>query len=159
MYWKMCSDVGVSCGQSVTGRVRITKQPIGGFVRPKWFEKAELSSKDLPELHEKENVAPSVVGTCVDALTRLMTGTPKEKVFAVSQRGALLTDEMPLFERLFAKVTGLDDVSIYSAARLVGFDTAYRAGLQSYVPVRYIQPDVPTIENIRTMVKRALLFF
>ena len=37
MDWKMCSDVGVSCGQSVTGRVRITKQPIGGFVRPNLF--------------------------------------------------------------------------------------------------------------------------
>ena len=59
---------------------------------------------------------------------------------------------------LMYNVTGLDDDSIINACQLVGFDTAYRAGTHTYQPVEDIHPDAETIENIRHMVNRSLVF-
>lgn len=52
----------------------------------------------------------------------------------------------------------MDDISITNAAKLSGFDVCFRAGIMGYKPVQDINPDVDTIENVRTMVNRALHF-
>ncbi len=38
------------------------------------------------------------------------------------------------------------------------FDVCYRSSINKYKPIEDIAPDIPTIENIRTMVKRSLSF-
>lgn len=55
---------------------------------------------------------------------------------------------------------GLDDKSIISACKLVGFDVVFRAGTIAYTrPAETIAPDEDTISNIRIMVDRSLSFF
>lgn len=143
---------------SVTQRINKIKQPRGGYINPKEFEQISLG-EGMEALNPEENVSPGLVGTAVDYLTRLMSGSPAREAFKISQKGAQVVGEGALFESLLSSVNGLDDSSIEAAVKLSGFDSAYRAGRMAYRPVENISPDVSTIENIRTMVKRALNFF
>ena len=62
-------------------------------------------------------------------------------------------------EKLISKIKGLDDKSIINACKVVGYDVCFRAGIIGYKPVKEIQPDTETIENIRIMVNRCLAFW
>lgn len=143
---------------SVTKRIEKIKQPRGGYIRPRDFEKILLGS-GIEELHPIENVQPGLVGLAVDYLTRYMTGTPIRDAFAVSIAGAAALKEFSLLEFLLTSVNGLDNDSIDAAVKLTGFDSAFRAGIGTYRPVEEIEPDTATIENIRIMVERSLHFF
>lgn len=109
---------------SVTRRTREVKQPRGGFIRPRDFTVTELN--DGLNLYEKENIHSVLIGMAVDYLTRVQIGTPVEEAFKISLQGARNVNESTLANQLLDTVNGLDDRSIESACKLVGFDVADR---------------------------------
>lgn len=142
---------------SVTKRISQIKQPRGGFLPIKIFSVTELS--DGKELSTQENIAPNLIGLCVDYLSRFMCGSAKEQAFEISLRGASLIEEALQAQKFLSKITNLDDSSISNACKMVGFDVAYQAGMAFYKPVEEIDPDEQIIANIRIMVERSLAFF
>lgn len=142
---------------SVTQRIKVTKQPRGGYIKPKDFTETKLN--DGINLNSNENIHASLVGLAVDYLTRFMTGTPIEEAFHISLLGSELIQERKNAEKLLSKIKGLDDNSIISACKAVGYDVCFRAGTLGYKPVQQIQPNTETIDNIRIMVNRCLSFW
>lgn len=141
---------------SVTQRIKQVQQPYGGYVPIRDFEVKEY--KDGIVLGE-ENIHASIIGIVVDYLTRYMQTRNAEDAFKISLEGARLAERTELAIRLLDDVTGLDDQSIIAACQLAGFDVCFRAGMYYYKPVEDIIPDESTIENVRVMVKRSLLFW
>lgn len=156
---KMLDAAGIPIGCSVTKRISMIKQPRGGYINPKEFEQIQLEGGDMNDLNVEENISPSLVGLTVDYLTRIMTGSSVADAFEVAGLGASIVSMENEFVALTNKVTCLDDESIIAAAKLSGFDSAYRAGIRAYTPIESIEPNTDTIENIRTMVNRSLCFF
>lgn len=143
---------------SVTGRVRRTRQPAGGFLPPRLFTTIRLPGGGIDSLHPVENVHASLVGLAVDYLTRVMSGTSVSDAFHASLLGARTLGMTDTARMLAGRVSGLDDMSIRAALRLSGFDAAYRAGVDAYRPVERIRPDRATRENVRLMVERSMRF-
>lgn len=144
---------------SVTQRIAQVKQPRGGYVNPtKVLTKTSLGFAPLFELKD-ENVSAGLVGIAVDYLTRVMTGTPVEQAFKISFFGAGLMDQRDNAETLASRIKGLDDDSIVAACKLVGYDSAFRAGPVAFRLVEGINPNEETIENVRVMVESGLKFF
>ena len=110
-------------------------------------------------LNEEENIHSSIVGIAVDYLTRFMLGDSADQAFHISTLGAEIIDMQDVASALKEVVFGLDDKSIISACKLAGFDVCYRSSVMGYKPIQEINPDIATIENIRTMVKRSLKFW
>lgn len=126
-------------------------------MHPRDFQKIVL--KNDTELFPDENIHSSLVGMATEYLTRYMTGTPVDTSFAVSLLGASIADESAYAQKLASEITGLDDVSIRNACKLVGYDCCFRAGMSAYKPVQEIEPSADTLFNIRTMVERCLRFW
>ena len=139
---------------SVTQRIKQVKQPRGGYIKPKEFDKVLIN--DNIELNEKENIHSSLIGLVVDYMTRYINGTSLEDSFRISLRGANIIGELDFAESLINNINGLDDKSIANACKLVGYDVCFRAGAAWYKPVQDINPDIDTIENIRCMIERSL---
>lgn len=144
-------------GVSVTQRIKQVKQPRGGYIKPKELEVISLG-EGADALNPEENVHACLMGLAVDYLTRFMTGASAEDAFHISLLGAEKIDETKRAKKLLSGIKGLDDISITNAVKLSGFDVCVRAGIMGYKPVQDINPDVNTIENVRTMVNRALYF-
>ena len=144
-------------GCSVTRRIGMVKQPRGGYIKPKTLV-SEVLGEGADALNPEESVGANLVGTAVDYLTRLMSGAKPADAFAISLMGAAVIGETEKAEGLLARVRGLDDESIESAVKLTGFDACRRASVMTYKPVEGINPDGPTVENVRTMVERSLAF-
>ncbi|MCM3364790.1 hypothetical protein [Niallia sp. MER TA 168] len=142
---------------SVTKRISTIKQPRGGYIKPKDFIVTDLL--DIGMLNEMENIHSSLVGMAVDYLTRFLNGELIEEAFRISRMGADKAQETKLANKLLMNIKGLDDTSIESACKMVGFDVVFRSGVELYKPVELIKPDKETISNIRTMVNRGLNFF
>ena len=144
---------------SVSQRAKTYKQPRGGFVNPKSFEEFEIFK--FEELYEEENISPSIVGTVVDYMTRYLLSDDKNEAFKISLMGAERINEKELkkAKELLNSIKGIDDESIISACKLVGYDTVLRAGLIAYKPIEEINPDKKTIFNILIMIKRSEEFF
>ncbi len=142
---------------SVTQRIKQVKQPRGGYVPITSFDKLTIPTE--VQLHAEENIHASLIGTVVDYLTRFMSGTPARQAFKISLMGASNIGKGDYALQLLASVKGLDDVSVVNALRLVSFDVLYRAGRGAYREGAGSNPDVKTIENIKIMVGRSLLFF
>ncbi|MFW6222396.1 MAG: hypothetical protein ACOC3T_02165, partial [Bacteroidota bacterium] len=142
---------------SVTQRIKMIKQPRGGYINPRRLEERQLKVEE--ELSSKENIHPSLVGLAVDYLTRYQSGNSKNEAFKISLIGANILGESAYAEKLLENVNGLDDQSIDSACKLVGYDVVYRNRRIAYKPVKEIIPDKETISNIRIMVNRSMLFF
>lgn len=141
---------------SVTQRAHQIKQPYGGYLRPRDFEKEDFSDN---EILKEENIDSGLVGMAVDYLTRFMIGKPVLEAFDISLRGAHSINELEKAFGLLHNVRGLDDSSIYNACKLVGYDVCYRKGPLYYKNVDEIEADADTINNIRIMVNRSLSFF
>ncbi|NPC94090.1 hypothetical protein HOO54_18155 [Bacillus sp. WMMC1349] len=141
---------------SVTKRITQVKQPRGGYIKPKDFVITDLVDTDI--LNESENISGGLVGMVVDYLTRFLNGEPIEKAFKISLMGAYNVNEVESANDLLLNIQGIDDTSIESACKMVGFDVAYRAGVMGYKPVELINPDKETISNIRIMVNRGMNF-
>ncbi|MEK5439332.1 MULTISPECIES: hypothetical protein [Paenibacillus] len=142
---------------SVTQRIAQIKQPYGGYLKPKDFN--EILLDDGVELYPEENINAGLVGTAVDYLTRYAMGTPAAQAFDISLRGASIIGEREDADFLLSRVRGLDDLSIRSACKLVGYDVCTRVGIIGYKNADEIHADEKTIFNIRTMVNRSLAFF
>ena len=121
--------------------------------------KAVSLGEGIDALNTEENVHPSLIGTTVDYMTRFMLGTPVVDAFAISMLGAQCIEEDSTASRLMSGIKGLDDRSIINAVKLTGFDVCFRSNPMGYRPVKGINPDESTIQNVRTMVERALHFF
>lgn len=151
---------------SVTQRIRNIRQPRGGYVNPKHFEAFPLD--DEHTLNSKENIHPSLIGLTVDYLSRWQSGSSLEQAFRISLEGAEKLDrfshpgsyeEVQKANTLLNNIKGLDDDSIFFACKLAGYDSAFRAGIKAHAPVETINADKETVDNIRVMVKRCLVFF
>lgn len=142
---------------SVTQRVRTIKQPYGGYIKPSSFEK--ISLEDGLELNDNENIHSALVGLTVDYLTRFQMGTTKENAFQISLRGAEIVNQRSKALKLLNGIVDLDDNSITNACKLTGYDVCLRANAAAYKPIEDINPNSETINNIRIMVKRSLVFF
>lgn len=143
--------------KSVTQRIKEIRQPRGGYVNPKLFNEIMLGESE--QLNEQENIHPSLVGLAVDYLTRYTLGANVKDAFRISFLGARLINAEFIADSLSSKIKGLDDKSIISACKLVGFDVCFRASIAGYRPVEDIAPNQETIDNIRKMVNRSLKFF
>lgn len=141
---------------SVTQRIKQIKQPRGGYINPNMFTIDKMDS--LNNLNDTENIHASLIGLAVDYLTRFMNGTKVEDSFRISLMGANIINQLSNANNLLNTIKGLDDNSIISACKLVGYDVCYRAGVMGYRPVEEILPDKSTIENIKIMVERSLSF-
>ncbi|MGT2906491.1 hypothetical protein [Streptococcus dentiloxodontae] len=142
---------------SVTQRIKQINQPRGGYLPPKLFEENFLVNDT--ELTPVENIHPSLVGICVDYMSRFMSGSDTEEAFKISLRGAQRINKEKVAKRLLKSIRGLDNQSITSACKLAGFDVVFRSGPRGYKPIEAINPDSETISNIRTMIERSLNFF
>ena len=141
---------------SVTRRIANIKQPFGGYVKPRDMKVIKLS--DGIDLFEKENIHSTLIGLVVDYLSRFIFGARIEKAFNISLIGAANVNELDYAHYLLSGIKGLDSKSIKNACQLVGYDVAHRAGVSVYKPVKDIQPDVDTIDNIKTMINRSQTF-
>ena len=142
---------------SVTQRIKTIKQPVGGYLPNKYFDRRAI--EDDYKLNEEENVSPSLVGMAVDYLTRFMMGSSVEEAFEISIEGSKCIDQERKARRLLSKIKGLDNTSIDAAIKLTGYDVCYRNSSIHYKPVESIKPNKETISNIRIMVIRSLKFF
>ena len=147
-----------SPGYSVTQRVKQINQPRGGYINPRTLEVVSLGG-GADALNPGETVSPGLIGSAVDYLTRFMLGDPVKEAFAISMLGARRIGMHSKASRLMAGIEGLDDRSIINAVKLSGFDVCFRSNPGNYRPVEGINPDKATIQNVRTMVERALHFF
>jgi hypothetical protein len=148
---------------SVTRRIAMISQPKGGYINPKTFEVTVLN--DGAVLSDDENFNAGLIGSAVDYLTRFMNGNPGEKAFEISLLGAEKCESLCLKKNAskdalgkISKIKGLDDDSITCACQLSGYDVCLRAGPFGYKPVEDIHPSKNTIENIRVMVNRSIIF-
>lgn len=145
-------------------------QPRGGYLNPNLFE--QEVTNDMYELHENENLHPSLVGAVIDYLTRVMIGIPKDEAFSISILGADIFDktypETSQFktqsatkyaEKLLASINTIDEQSIINACKLTGYDVCARSSIAGYKPIETINPDKNTIQNIATMVERSIDFW
>ncbi len=142
---------------SVTGRINVIKQPRGGYINRKEFTINVL--EDGIKLNEEENIHPSLVGLTVDYMTRFLMDTLKENAFLISLQGAEIAKDHFNAYKLLSRINGLDFESITNACKLVGYDVCFRVGMDGYKPVEEINPDIKTVDNIKTMIKRSLCFW
>lgn len=147
-----------SPGYSVTQRIKQIKQPRGGYINPRTLEVVSLG-EGVDVLNPGETVSPGLIGSAVDYLTRFMLGDSVKEAFAISMLGARRIGKRSAASRLMAGIKGLDDRSIINAVKLSGFDVCFRSSPRNYKPIEGINPDEPTIQNVRTMVERSLRFF
>ena len=155
--WEKASEIYHGKPTSVTGRIQNVSQPYGGYINPKKMETDQLDVYE--QLSANENVNASLIGLSVDYLTRFMLQKDIAKAFRISIMGAHLVGELDRATTLLTYIKGLDDLSIESAIKMVGYDSAYRAGPMAYKPIEEIRPNSETIGNVRIMVNRALYFF
>ena len=141
--------------ETVTARAKKYKQPRGGYIKPSEME--IVKREDGLELKD-ENISASTVGLVVDYMTRYMDGDALEESFKISLQGAERINKKEKAKELLDKIEGLDEESIISACKLVGFDTVFRAGPMTYRPIEEINPDNDTVNNIKIMVERCLSF-
>lgn len=169
---------------SVTQRLRQVKQPRGGYINPKLMEVTYLTGgAPAPIDHTVENVHSSLVSMAIDYLTRWCLDHKKpahvaaaEHAFKISCFGAGNLDRAlgtNYFERAMELCKLIDEsrdfnpdrptlpapVAIAAAIELASFDVGFRAGSQFFNPDANTTPDAITIEHIRTMVERSLVFF
>lgn len=93
----------------------------------------------LNNLNDTENIHASLIGLAVDYLTRFMNETKVEDSFRISLMGANIINQLSNANNLLNTIKGLDDNSIISACKLVGYDVCYRAGVMGYRPVEEIR--------------------
>lgn len=151
---------------TVTQFAEYSKQPPRGYIPINLFEKK--SYNDSKNLNICENIPKSIIGLCVDYLTRFMVDKKKEKAFEISLKGlSLMPNDVRMeigfyesAEDVLKDINGLDDNSIRRACLLCCFDQCYRVGISYYkgFNIRMVLPDVNTINNIRIMVERACSF-
>lgn len=108
---------------SVTQRIKVVKQPRGGYVNPRTLDVVQRD--DGLTLHADENIHASLTGAVVDYLSRVAGGTLPGDAFKVSLAGASVLDAAGVFD-----VISIEDLNVRgmtSAAR--GKGRKAKAGL------------------------------
>ncbi|MBO6094818.1 hypothetical protein J6P11_02175 [bacterium] len=112
---------------SVTQRIKEIKQPKGGYISPKLFQKIFLKTDD--KLATIENISQSTIGSVVHYLTRFCLNKDKFNAFIISIIGAQLAEKyynikkaIKNASKLLEDINGLDDQSIINACKLVEYD-------------------------------------
>ena len=143
---------------TVTSRIKQIKQPYGGYLPVRLFQKHTIDDEMF--MYEQENIHTSLIGMAVDYLTRFIICSNVDEAFHISMMGAKAIGKEDVAVELKNRINKLDEESIIAACKLVGFDVCYRNGLVGYKPIEEINPDSNTIHNIQTMVLRsvAMLF-
>lgn len=141
---------------SVTTIANNAKQPKGGYIPISNFNKITL--QDGKVLNKKENVSGSIIGRVVDYLTRYMLEGNAKEVFDVAYEGAKMANKIQEAEQELKNITGLNKKSIYSAVKLMRFDTIRRTLSKKYADEICNVPDDDTVDNIITMVERSVHF-
>lgn len=152
---------------SVTQICKTVKQPYGGYLSPQKFQNIFLSDEYDYLNPEEENIPASLVGMTIDYLTRFYLTNDAENAFIISLQGAKCLDKFYFTKMHVKQASGLvqqikninDSDTIIAACQLVGFDTAFRAGVKTYFPVSKIKPDSKTIQHIQIMMNRMVQFF
>lgn len=151
---------------SVVQRINQIKQPYGGYLKPSSFKIIQFQDKLC--LNKAENIHPTLIGLVVDYLTRFMMSKNITSAFEISLIGAKIAqtyfnqlDAEATALHLLHNITGLDNSSIISSIKLVTFDVWYRNPNAAIYSKNYyeVNPDIATIENIKIMVKRSLIFW
>ena len=145
-------------GLPVSEIVRKTRQPRGGYINPSMMETISLG-EGMEKLIPEEKVPPFLLGLAVDYMTRFMMGNTREDAFAISLLGAEKVCEESEAKVMLHNVCGLDYNSVVNAIRLCGYDVCYRVGIIRYTPVEDLILDDASVNNVITMVKRAIAFW
>lgn len=154
-------------GVSVTERVKIVKQPTGGYVNPKNMDIQKLDENDdmICNILD-ENISPTLIGLVVDYLARMILGEEKKSVFHIALKGAAIIDEKEGDDnktqtkramRIIKKINSIDNESIKYTCRLVQYDSWGRGGMSELN--WHLSPNEYTLENIKCMIHRCTVFF
>lgn len=157
---------------TVSQLVKETKQPRGGFLRPKDMHRVSLGAGE--EALNAENIPPVSVGALVDRLAaclfefnRCDDWQAAAKVAFKDAHSALAIIEKAAGESgkgivetigsSLEAIEGVDDGSIQAAHWALAASTIAYQGIGAYDPNR-TRPDHGTCENIREMVARTMSF-
>lgn len=151
---------------SVTSRIATITQPRGGYIPNALFSQTQYNDNQILQLVEPDDKnLLSLQGIAVDYLTRYMLFGNKMKAFHISFLGASKLDEAyenneatNNFSELLSRIVGIDDESISIACQIVGYDVAYRMGINFYKDVNEIKVPQSMVFNIRIMVNRGVEF-
>lgn len=166
---------------SVTQLIKLTKQPLGGYVNLKLFKKDKSKSNYIDS--STENIHPSVIGTTVDYLSRFIYTNEHTKnlslinifendksSFKTCFYGYLLFNNPSLKLSLednikkfcnnlyldhYKKIKDLSDESICSTLQITKYESVFRAGYPPSDDYKYI-PNQQTIINIRNIIQNIL---
>lgn len=151
---------------SVIGRVNEIKQPDGGYVKTSQFEIYNI--KDGLTLNKNENLHPAIIGMTVEYLTRFIKGTKAVDAFGRVYKGAVKAEKMygqkgtlEKATKLLSEIKGLDDISVVNACKMVTYDMWNRNPQGTFMTkqVDEADPDMATVNNIKMMVARSILFW
>lgn len=93
----------------------------------------------------------------IDKINKLGLGQDPKYTINSSYEEIASTDWTKVYDKLMSRLDlELSDLCISSAAKLSGFDVAYRRGPQFFTGIRNINPDPTTIEHIRKLTQRTL---
>ncbi|MBO5174952.1 MAG: hypothetical protein J6B84_07420 [Eubacterium sp.] len=149
---------------SVTQRLEMISRP-QKYISHDLFIEEEYLDNFTPVTIPTEYAA--IQGMVVDYMTRYMLSNDKLSAFDISLKGANQIDyfyknktrlEYNHALSLINQITGLDDMSIFSACQIVGYDVGYRRGGNYFRGVDWIKPSQEIINNIRIMINRCLAF-
>lgn len=139
---------------------KMAPKPRGGFLPLSKFTMHLY--EDGQVLHEKENIAPVLMGIVVDYLTRRYFCDDAYKAFDISLTGARRIGQedkaLSLLQAISEEKALTTDV-ILAACKLVGYDVVLRAGADVFKEIEEINPDQYTCKNIAIMVRRSINFF
>lgn len=144
--------------QSVTQLAKKVTQPHGGYIP---VTSLRIHSYDdglyIDDSSPEYSAFASIQGMAVDYLTRFLCGSPVQEAFAISLMGASIVSDSDNAEVLIKQIQGLDRNSIIAACKLVGYDVAFRRGVEFY-SASPLEPNEQIINNIRIMVQRGCAF-
>ena len=159
---------------SVTTRINNIKLPQNKNISSSWFKK-EIYYDDK-ELFDYGILHGSVIGTVVDYLTRFSFGTPVEKAFSATIRGAIIAEMyasqysfLKFFKGAYSKaldylnnIKGLDENSVFYACKLIEYNVWAKnpiGAINAFLNMSEYEPDNATIQDIITMINRNKRFF
>lgn len=150
---------------SVTAIAKTAQQPRGGYIKPSSMMITDFD--DGQTLANNENIHASIIGMCVDYMTRFLLFKNVSEAFKISILGATQAENITgikytkELKKHLKHVKRLDDKSIFHACKAVTFDVWYRSPLDAILAkgADEINPDRDTINNIKILITRCMSFF
>ena len=150
---------------TVTAIAKTAKQPRGGFVKPSSMTITNYD--DGQTLADNENVHASIIGMCVDYMTRFLQSKNVTEAFNISILGAIEAEKLTGIRytkdmlKYLKRIKKLNDKAIFNACKAVSFDVWYRNPMSAILAkgADEINPDRHTIRNIKILINRCMSFF